>query len=82
MKGNIEKICKEDLIFRKIYGRLSQSRDFFDEDFPNTDMHKLQGVPSQMIFKESIYLSFWAEYLYSKNYSGKVFLLQFLYAKD
>ena len=42
---------------------------------------KIQGVPSQILFKESIYLSFCAENLCSKNFSEKV-LLQFLYAKD
>ena len=42
----------------------------------------IQGVPSQMLFKESIHLSVCAEYLFSKICSEKVFLLQFLYAKD
>ena len=41
----------------------------------------LQGVPSQMIFKESIYLSFCAEYLYSKNCSEKVFYCSFCMQK-
>ena len=52
--------------------------------------HLIQGVPSQMILKELIYLSFCVQYFYYENCFEKVLLyhillfillLQFLYAK-
>ena len=42
---------------------------------------EIQGVPSQMTFKESIYLSFCAEYRCSKNCSEKVFYCSFCMQK-
>jgi len=46
-----------------------------------SDKKHLQGVPSQMLFKESIYLSFWAKYFYSENCHRKVFYCSFCMQK-
>ena len=61
-------------------GQRNTSTDAHMHSRARVHMNEIQGVPSQMLFKKSIYLSFWAKYFYSENcYS---LLLQSLYAKD
>ena len=57
--------------------RLGKSKQDIEQASNRTLEKLLQGVPSQMLFKESNYLSFCAEYLFSKNCFEKGFYCSF-----
>ena len=68
--------CKS--LIRQSKGRPMSHMGLCGPHCEKNDQNEIQGGPSQMLFKESIHLSFCSEYSYSENCSEKILIAVFV----